>query len=96
MKKFFDRSWATLHSWNKNREAVIYDKYVGRNVENPAFVKDGNTAGIATRYELDGPGSNPDSSEIFRIRPDRPWGLSSLLYNGYRVFPGRKAAGAWR
>ena len=24
MKKFFDRSWATLYSWNKNREAVIY------------------------------------------------------------------------
>jgi len=27
--------------------------------------------------------------EIFRTRPDRPWGPSSLLYNGYRVsFPG--------
>ena len=26
--------------------------------------------------------------------PDRPWGLPSLLYNGYRVFPGGKAAGA--
>jgi len=25
-----------------------------------------------------------------------PWGPPSLLYNGYRVFPGRKAAGAWR
>ena len=25
--------------------------------------------------------------EIFR-RPDRPWGPPSLLYNGYRVFPG--------
>jgi hypothetical protein len=33
--------------------------------------------------------------EIFRISPDRPWGLPSLLYNGYRVFPGGKAAGAW-
>ena len=40
-------------------------------------------------------GSNPGGSEIFRTRPDRPWGLSSLLYNGYRVFPGGKAAGAW-
>jgi len=28
--------------------------------------------------------------------PDRPWGPTSLLYNGYRVFPGGKAAGAWR
>jgi len=23
------------------------------------------------------------------------WGLPSLLYNGYRVFPGGKAAGTW-
>jgi hypothetical protein len=34
--------------------------------------------------------------EIFLTRPDRPWGPPSLLYNGYRVFPGGKAAGAWR
>jgi hypothetical protein len=40
-------------------------------------------------------GSNPGGGEIFRIRPDRPWGLPSLLYNGYRVFPGGKADGAW-
>jgi hypothetical protein len=26
--------------------------------------------------------------EIFRTSPDRPWGPLSLLYNGYRVFPG--------
>jgi hypothetical protein len=38
---------------------------------------------------------NPDGTEIFRTRPDRPWGPPSLLYNAYRVFPGRKAAGAW-
>ena len=43
-------------------------------------------------------GSNPGGGgdEIFRIRPDLPWGPTSLLYNGYRVFPGGKAAGAWR
>jgi len=36
--------------------------------------------------------------EIFCIRLDRSWGPPSLLrvYNGYRVFPGGKAAGAWR
>ena len=33
--------------------------------------------------------------KIFRSRTDRPWGPPSLLYNGYRVFPGGKAAGAW-
>jgi hypothetical protein len=36
-------------------------------------------------------GSNPGGGEIFRTRPDRPWGPPSLLYNGYRVsFPGVK------
>jgi hypothetical protein len=40
-------------------------------------------------------GSNPVGGEIFRTRPDRPWGPPNLLYNGYRVFPGGKAAGAW-
>ena len=34
--------------------------------------------------------------EIFRSRPDRPWGPPSLQYSGYCVFPGGKAAGAWR
>jgi hypothetical protein len=33
---------------------------------------------------------------IIIIIIDRPWGPPSLLYNGYRVFPGGKAAGAWR
>ena len=35
-------------------------------------------------------GSNPSGGEIFRTCPDRPWGPPSLLYNGYRVFPGGK------
>ena len=29
----------------------------------------------------------PVRGGIFRTRPDRPWVLPSLLYNGYRVFP---------
>jgi len=35
-------------------------------------------------------GLNSDGGEIFRTCPDRPWGPPSLLYNGYRVFPGGK------
>jgi len=36
-------------------------------------------------------GSNPDKGEILRTRPDRPWGPSTLLYDGQRVsFPGVK------
>jgi len=54
-------------------------------------------AGIATRYGLDGPGIESRlGGYTFRTNPDRPWGPPSLLYNGYRVFPGGKAAGAWR
>jgi hypothetical protein len=35
-------------------------------------------------------GSNPGEGEIFRTCPDRPWGPTKLLYNGYRVFLGCK------
>jgi hypothetical protein len=55
----------------------------------------GSSVGLATGYGLDGSGSNPGGGEIFRLHPDRPWGPPSLLYNGYRVFPGGKVAGAW-
>ena len=56
-----------------------------------------SSVGIATRYGLDGPGIESRwGDEIFLTRPHRAWGPSSLLYNGYRVFPGGKAAGAWR
>jgi hypothetical protein len=40
-------------------------------------------------------GSNPGGGEIFRTSPDQPWVPPSLLYNGYRVSSGGKAAGAW-
>jgi hypothetical protein len=50
--------------------------------------------GMATGWTVRG--SNPGGGEIFRTRPDWFWGPPSLLYNGYRVFPGGKAAGAWR
>jgi len=41
-----------------------------------------SSVSIATDYRLEGPGSNPGGDRIFRP--------SSLLYNGYRVFPGGK------
>ena len=56
-----------------------------------------SSVGIATLYGLDGPGIEPQWDEIFRTRPDRPWGPPSVLYNGYRVsFQGGKAAEVWR
>ena len=36
---------------------------------------------------------SPVDGEIFRVRPDQPWGLPSFLYNGYKALPGGKAAG---
>ena len=49
----------------------------------------GSVVGIATGYGLEGP-ENAGGGEIFRTCPDRSWGPPSLLYNGYRVFPGGK------
>ena len=52
-----------------------------------------SSVGIATGYGLDSPGIESRwGGKIFRSNPDRPWGPPSLLYNGYRVFPGGEAA----
>jgi hypothetical protein len=50
----------------------------------------------STCYGLEDPRIDPGGGHIFRTRPDGLWGPPSLLYNGYRIFPGGKAAGAWR
>jgi hypothetical protein len=44
--------------------------------------------GIADRYALDGPVSKTGGGEIFRTRPEMPWGLPNFLHNGYLFFPG--------
>jgi len=70
--------------------------YVIRNsIYNTKSVGRDSSVGKATRYGLDGPGSNAGGDEIFRTRPDRPWDPTKLLYSGYRFFPGGKAVGAW-
>jgi hypothetical protein len=51
----------------------------------------GCLVGIATGYELDGPWFKSRwGAKFFALCPDRPWRPPSLLYNGYRVFPGSK------
>ena len=50
-----------------------------------------SSVGIATRYGMNGPGIESWKGARFSA----PWGPRSLLYNGYRLFPGGKAAGAW-
>ena len=55
-----------------------------------------SSVGIATRYGLDCPRIESWWWRDFP-HPSRPaLGPPSPLYNGYRVFPGGKAAGAWR
>jgi hypothetical protein len=50
---------------------------------------------IATRYGLDGPGIESSWGRDFPHPSRRTLGPPSLLYNGYRVFLGGEAAGAW-
>jgi hypothetical protein len=61
----------------------------------PLILGPGSSVGIATGYRLDGLGIESRWGEIFRTRPEWTWGPPSLLYNGYRVFPGDKATGTW-
>jgi hypothetical protein len=56
----------------------------------------GSSVGIVTDYGLDGPGIESRwGASFFAHVQTGPGGQPSLLYNGYRVFPGSKAAGAW-
>jgi hypothetical protein len=50
---------------------------------------------VVTGYWMDGPEIESRWEDIFRTRPERPWGPPSLLCNVNRVFPGDKSAGAW-
>ena len=59
--------------------------YPGASWEGPDSV-----FGIATGYGLDSPGSEFRWGGDFPHLSRPPWGPPSLLYNGYRVFPGGK------
>ena len=94
---------ATLRTAQKCRKfrAVFFIlKYEGIPSSGRHFCRDywnrNGSAGIATALRALGSGDRiPVGGEIFRTCPDRSWGPPSLLYNGYRLFPGGKAAGAW-
>jgi len=79
--------------FKRSRSVLILPSHLRLGLHNNIYIYiycgPGSSVGIATNYGLDGPGSNPAGDEIF-ARPDRPWGPPSLLYNGYRVFPGGK------
>ena len=50
----------------------------------------GSSVGIATELRAGRSGDRIPVGARFSARPDRPWRPPSLLYNGYRVFPGGK------
>jgi hypothetical protein len=80
----------TINHWSFIADAAC----VCRGFFFPSFIYGpGSSVGIAIGWTVRG--SNLGGGEIFRTRPDRSWGPPSLLCNGYRVFPGGKAAGAW-
>ena len=81
---FFSEQWRLRSIW-----LVFYDGIL-RSVT-VIKVGRGSSVGKATGYRLDGPGIESRwGGEIFRTRPDRPWGPPNLLYSGYLVFPGGK------
>jgi len=45
---------------------------------------------------MDGPEIEFQLGQFFPACQDLPWGQSTLLYNGYQVFPGGKATAAFR
>ena len=68
--------------------------YLGSLISSSHFLKDrDHSVGITTSYGLDGPGIESQCGEIFRTLPDPLWGPTSVLYNGYLVFPGFKRSG---
>jgi hypothetical protein len=50
----------------------------------------GSSVGIATEERNGRSGDRIPVGTRFSAHLDRPWGPPSLLYNGYRVFPGGK------
>jgi hypothetical protein len=77
---------------------ISYTKSVFFYIPTPLRVPVGRDSSVATRYGLDSPGIEYRwwGVEIFRPYPDGSCSLPSLLYTGYRVLTGVKAAGAWR
>ena len=65
---------------------IIFDKFDSHKM---LTCGPGSSVGIATDYGLEVRDWIPEGTR-FSACPDRPWGPPSLLYNGYRVFPGGK------
>jgi hypothetical protein len=81
-------NWGYKHTHTHSEYVILiaFPKAMGRD----------SSVGIAPRYGLDDPGIESRWGRDFpHPSIPAPGGLPSLLYNGYRVFPGGKAAGAF-
>jgi hypothetical protein len=83
-----------LRDITNNLERTVKLSYVALFCVWSGIVGRDSSVGIATGYVLDGPGI--ESRWGRGGFPDRPLGSPILLYNGYQVFLGSKAAEPWR
>jgi hypothetical protein len=81
---------------NENTNFKITNKSNFKNFNTFKCLGQDRSAGIATRYVLDGTEIESRWGEISRNCPHRPWDPPSLQYYGYRIVPGGKAVRAWR
>jgi hypothetical protein len=87
-------SQPTLHC-SKNKWPYKSHSFRSGNIPlHYSYISRDSSVGIAARYRLDGPRIE-SRWRIFRTRPDLTDSPPSLLYDGYRVFPGGKASGTW-
>jgi hypothetical protein len=99
VKKLSHRCLAHHKSHTDSLRSILDNKTNLRNIQTFSSFFMENRAGIAQSIYRDllrdGRCGDriPVRGEIFCTRPERPWGPPSLLYNGYRVFPGGKVAG---
>jgi hypothetical protein len=70
--------------------SAFENTFISQNTFRTQTFAAGGVVGIATAYGLDGPGIESRWGEVFCTCSNRPRGPPSLLYYGYRFFPGVK------
>ena len=92
----FDYLNLTITRQHSQKKGTVHIKFLFDSVQ-PNVVEPGWLSRYSDSLRAGRHGDRiPVAGEISRTCSDRPWGPPSLLYNGYRVFPGGKATGAWR
>jgi len=86
--KVFQCHWCTVQTWRTPHTVYM------PTLRHTRAGKAQSVSRLPTGWTIRG--SNLGWGEVLHTRPDQPWGPPSLLWNGYRVLPWGKAAGAWR